>query len=46
MTKIEYQQLQTERQTFCLTKPIFELEREFNESNPYMKFGRNCVIND
>ena len=24
----------------CRTKPVFELEREVNGSNPYMKFGR------
>ena len=27
--------------TVCQTKSIFELEKEFNGSNPYMKFGRN-----
>ena len=34
----------------CQTKPIFELElkleREVDESNPYMKFGRNLIKND
>ena len=28
------------------TKPIFNLGQEFDNSNPYMKFGRNWVIND
>ena len=28
------------------TKPILKLEREFDKSNPYMKFGGNTVIND
>ena len=28
------------------TKSIFEHGREFDESNPYMNFGRNWVIND
>ena len=28
------------------TKPIFKLGREFDKSNPYMKFGSNRVIND
>ena len=28
------------------TKPVFELEREFNGSHPYMKFGRNPIKND
>ena len=27
-------------------KPIFEFGREFDKSNPYMKFGSNPVIND
>ena len=27
----------------CQTKPVFKLEREVNESNPYMKFGRNPI---
>ena len=27
----------------CQTKPIFELEWEFDESNPYMKFERNLI---
>ena len=27
-------------------KNIFKLEREFDESNQYMKFGRNWAIND
>ena len=26
-------------------KPVFELEREVDESNPYMKFGRNLIKN-
>ena len=30
----------------CLTKPIFQLGREFDKSNPYMKFGRNSMKND
>ena len=30
----------------CQTKPIFELEREVDGSNPYMKFGRNLIQND
>ena len=28
------------------TKPIFKHGPEFDESNPYMKFGRNWVMND
>ena len=28
------------------TTTIFELGREFDKSNPYMKFGCNQVIND
>ena len=28
------------------TKSILKLEREFDKSNPYMKFGGNRVIND
>ena len=28
------------------TKPILKLEREFDKSNPFMKFGRNRVICD
>ena len=28
------------------TKHIFNHEREIDESNPYMKFERNQVIND
>ena len=28
------------------TKDIFELGREFDESNPYMKFGRARIIKD
>ena len=28
------------------TKPIFRHEQWFDESSPYMKFGRNWVIND
>ena len=28
------------------TKPILKLGREFDKSNPYMKFGSNWVIND
>ena len=27
-------------------KNVFKLEREFDESNPYMKFGRNPIKND
>ena len=27
------------------TKPIFKQAQEIEESNPYMKFGRNQVIN-
>ena len=27
-------------------KNVFNLEREFDESNPYMKFGRNLIKND
>ena len=27
-------------------KHIFKLGREFGESNPYMKFGRNWAINE
>ena len=27
-------------------KPAFELEREFDKSNSYMKFGRNPIKND
>ena len=29
-----------------LTKPIFRHEQKFDESSPYMKFGRNWVINE
>ena len=29
-----------------LTKFVFELEQEFDGSNPYMKFGRNTIKND
>ena len=34
--------------TYRLTerKNVFKLEREFDESNPYMKFGRNPIKND
>ena len=28
------------------TKPIVRHEQLFDESNPYIKLGRNCVIND
>ena len=28
------------------TKPTFGLGQNIDESNPYMKFGRNQVIND
>ena len=28
------------------TKPIFQLGREFDKSNPYKNFGSNWVIND
>ena len=28
------------------TKLVFKLEQEFDESNPYMKFGRNPIKND
>ena len=28
------------------TKPIFELGRVFDKSNPYIEFGNNPVIND
>ena len=28
------------------TKPVFELEREVDGSNPHMKFGRNPIKND
>ena len=28
------------------TKPVFELEREFDGSNPYMEFGSNPIKND
>ena len=28
---------------FRLTKSVFELEREFDGNNPYMKFGRNPI---
>ena len=28
------------------TKPIFRHEQQFDESSPYIKFGRNWVIND
>ena len=27
-------------------KNVFKLEGEFDESNPYMKFGRNPIKND
>ena len=27
-------------------KTVFELEREVDRSNPYMKFGRNPIKND
>ena len=27
-----------------LTKPVFELEQEFDGHNPHMKFGRNLTI--
>ena len=30
----------------CHTKPVFELEREIDGSNPYTKFGRNLIKND
>ena len=30
----------------CRTKLVFELEQEFDGSNPYMKFGKNLIIND
>ena len=30
----------------CWTKPVFKLETEVGESNPYMKFGRNLTKND
>ena len=30
----------------CPTKPVFELEREVDGSNPYIKFGRNRIKND
>ena len=29
-----------------LDKLIFRYTQYFDESSPYMKFGRNCVIND
>ena len=54
MTSVECQK-QTDRQRpfllailviVCWTTPIFELEPEFDGSNPYMKFGSNRVIND
>ena len=28
------------------TLPKFELGKEFDKSNPYIKFGRNLVIKD
>ena len=28
------------------TKPVFELEREFDGSKPYMKYERNRIKND
>ena len=28
------------------TKPILELQHEFDKSDPNMKFGRNQMIND
>ena len=28
------------------TKSVFKLEREFDGSNPYMKFGRNLIKNE
>ena len=55
MTKLECPQEQTnKRRPFLvaisfivrLTKPIFELRREFDRSNPYVKFGRNPMKND
>ena len=30
----------------CPTKPVFQLEREVDGSNPYMKFGRDLIKND
>ena len=30
----------------CRTKPIFKLERKVDESNSYIKFGRNLIKND
>ena len=52
MTKVECPQVQTDRQGhFVLiivtqTKPLFELEPEFDASNPYMKFGRSITKNE
>ena len=30
----------------CRTKPVFELEREVDGSNPYINFVRNPIKND
>ena len=55
MTKVQCPQVQTDRQRpFCRpswfigrrTKPVVELEREFDGSKPYMKFERNPIQND
>ena len=53
MTKLECPQVQSDRwrpflwpSFYYWTKPIFELGREFDKSNPYMKFGSNHVIYD
>ena len=55
MTKVECPQVQTHRRrpicrpswlSFIRQQPIFELERVFDGSYPYMKFGRNQIKND
>ena len=55
MIKIDCPQKQINRwRPFCPpslvivrpTKLVFELEQEFDGSNPYMEFGRNLIKND
>ena len=47
MTTVECLQVQTNRwRPFRRTKLVFKLEREFYESNPYMKIGKTPIKND
>ena len=53
MIKVDCPQVQTDGwRPFCQPSwlaffgPVFQLEQEFDRSNPYMKFGRNPIEND